>query len=179
MFEHVFDESHEVEIGGKVHIVEARYSVATQETVDLAGTKQRGDMHYGRHAAANVGVSILRAGREITLDQGWTIGFDPRERWWGAEIEFPPTLDELFGLTNNKQAVTHFSALATMDWEQLAEEEGEGFFDVVNQLKEDGDPRGWLLPIADSLKRTLNQLRVRIKAQGASGRSSRRDQRGH
>ena len=40
------------------------------------------------------------------LDDGWCIGYDPRERWWGAEIEFPPTLDEVFGVPNNKQAAT-------------------------------------------------------------------------
>ena len=47
-------------------------------------------------------------GRELILDAGWCIGYDPRERWWGAEIEFPPSLDEVFGVPNNKQAATHF-----------------------------------------------------------------------
>jgi hypothetical protein len=130
-------------------------------------------MPYGRHARGNIGVSVLRAGREIMLDQGWCIGYDPVERWWGAEVEFPPSLDELFGVTNNKQAATHFSELATTEWEQLAEE-GEEFIDVVNRLKEDGDPRGWLLTLADSIKRTLGQLRRELKAQGAGLRSSRR-----
>ena len=91
----------------------------------------------------------------------------------GAEVEFPPSLDELFGVTNNKQAATHFSELATTEWEQLAEE-GEEFIDVVNRLKEDGDPRGWLLSLADSIKRNLEQLRKVLKAQGAGRRSSRR-----
>ena len=116
---------------------------------------------------------MLRAGREITLDTGWSIEYDPRERWWGVEIEFPPTLDEVFGLTNNKQATTHFSELASMESAQLAEE-GEEFIDVVNRLKEDGDPRGWLLVLSDSIKRNLVQLRERIKAQGAGLRSTKR-----
>lgn len=173
MFDHVFDDPQEIEYAGKKHLVMVRYSVATPTTVDLAGTKKRGDMAYGKHAAGNIGVSVLRAGREIMLDQGWCIGYDPRERWWGAEVEFPPDLDELFGVTNNKQAATHFTELATTDWEQLAEE-GEQFIDVVNRLKEDGDPRGWLLTLADSLKRNIIGLRGMIKAQGASDRSSRR-----
>lgn len=173
MFEHVFDDPQEIEYGGTVHSVMVRYSVATQETVDLAGSKARGDMPYGRHAAGNIGVSVLRAGREIMLDQGWCIGYDPRERWWGAEVEFPPALDELFGVTNNKQAATHFSELAATEWEHLAEE-GEQFIDVVNRLKEDGDPRGWLLTLADNLKRNIVRLRSMIRAQGKSGRSSRR-----
>ena len=128
----------------------------------------------GKHAASNIGVSVLRARREIMLDHGWCIGYDPRERWWGAEVEFPPQLDEVFGVTNNKQAATHFAELATMEWEELAEE-GEQFIDVVNRLKEEGDPRGWLLGVSNGIKRNIIQLRALIKAQGAGKRSSRRN----
>lgn len=173
MFEHVFDESHEIQYGGEVHTVRVCYSIASKDTITEAGTQDRGATNYGRHASQNIGVSVLRAGREIMLDQGWCIGYDPRERWWGAEVEFPPALDELFGVTNNKQAATHFSELATTEYEQLAED-GEQFNDVVNRLKEDDDPRGWLLPLADSLKRNLVRLRELLKAQGAGRRSSRR-----
>ncbi len=108
------------------------------------------------------------------LDQGWCIGYDPRERWWGAEVEFPPSLDEIFGVTNNKQAATHFSELARIEWDQLAEE-GEYFRDVVNRLKEDGDPRGWLLVLSDSIQRNLRRLRDTIKAQGKQRRSTRKN----
>lgn len=174
MFEHAFDEPQDIEYEGTVHTVMVRYAVASPDTVTEAGTQDRGQTKYGRHAAGNVGVSVLRAGREIMLDHGWCIGYDPRERWWGAQVEFPPALDELFGVTNNKQAATHLSELATTEWEHLAEE-GEDFFDVVTRLKEDGDPRGWLLTLADSIKRNLDQLRKIIKAQGAGRRSSKRN----
>ena len=30
------------------------------------------------------GVSIVRAGRELELGQGFNISKDPRNRWWGA-----------------------------------------------------------------------------------------------
>ena len=173
MFDHVFDDPYEIKHNGERHTVQVRYSIATQDTVDNAGTQQRGDTKYGKDARNNIGVSVLRAGREITLDTGWSIEYDPRERWWGVEIEFPPTLDEVFGLTNNKQATTHFSELASMEWDQLAEE-GEEFINVVNRLKEDGDPRGWLLGLSDSIKRNLSRLRERIKAQGAGLRSTSR-----
>ena len=173
MFEYIFDESQDIEYNGKVHTVTARYSLASEDTITEAGTARRGDTKYGKHAASNIGVSVLRAGREIILDQGWCIGYDPRERWWGAEVEFPPQLDEVFGVTNNKQAATHFAELATTEWEELAEE-GEQFIDVVNRLKEDGDPRGWLLGLSDSIKRNLNKLRDTIRAQGAGKRSSKR-----
>ena len=174
MFEDVFNEIHEIEYKGHVYPVMTRYSVATEDTISLAGTVDRGSTKYGKHAASNIGVSVLRARREIMLDHGWCIGYDPRERWWGAEVEFPPQLDEVFGVTNNKQAATHFAELATMEWEELAEE-GEQFIDVVNRLKEEGDPRGWLLGVSNGIKRNIIQLRALLKAQMAGKRSSRRN----
>ncbi len=174
MFEDVFNETHEIEYKGHVYPVITRYSIATEDTISEAGTFDRGSTKYGKHAASNIGVSVLRARREIMLDHGWCIGYDPRERWWGAEVEFPPQLDEVFGVTNNKQAATHFAELATMEWEELAEE-GEQFIDVVNRLKEEGDPRGWLLGVSNGIKRNIIQLRALIKAQGAGKRSSRRN----
>ena len=177
MFTHVFDEEHEIEYKDKKYRVIARYSLASMDTVSTSGTSDRGSTSYGRHAATNIGVSVLRAGREIMLDHGWCIGYDPRERWWGAEVEFPPELDEVFGVTNNKQAATHFSELATTDWKELAEE-GELFMDVVERLKDDGDPRGWLLDLSDSIHRNLTRLRVEIKGQSAGRRSTKRVRHG-
>lgn len=174
MFELVGEEPIEIDYGGKKHTVKVRYSVARQETVEAASGNDRGRTAYGKHAQANMGVSVVRAGRELMLDKGWCNGYDPRERWWGAEVEFPPALDEIFGVTNNKQAATHFSELATIDWQQLAEE-GEEFIDVVRRLKEDDDPVGWLLELSDSLKRNLRQLLETVKAQAAGSRGSRKE----
>ena len=173
MFEHAFDDEQRIEYEGTSHTVRVRYSVARLETVELAGSNDRGRMPYGQHAKKNIGVSVMRAGRELMLDQGWCIGYDPRERWWGAEVEFPPELDELFGVTNNKQAATHFAELASIDWQQLAEED-EDFIEVVKRLKYEGDPRGYLLTLVDSIKRNLQQLRDIIKSQGSKNRSTRR-----
>ncbi|MCX4387288.1 ATP-binding protein [Micromonospora peucetia] len=53
-------------------------------------------------------VSIVRAGREI--DRGWFfMGGKRRENyddWWRCEIRFDPVLDELFGITHAKQAIS-------------------------------------------------------------------------
>ncbi|MDQ2875156.1 MAG: ATP-binding protein, partial [Actinomycetota bacterium] len=58
-------------------------------------------------------VSVVRAGREI--DQGWFfMGAKRRENyddWWRCEVSFDPVLDELFGITHAKQAVTPRSEL--------------------------------------------------------------------
>ena len=174
MFRHVFDDPQEITFNGSTHRVNVRYSVATDKTVEVAGAGDRGRTDYGRHAQKNIGVSVVRAGRELMLDPAWCIGYDPRERWWGAEVEFPPALDEVFGVTNNKQAATHFAELATMHWQQLGEGD-EDFRDVVERLKEEGDPRGFLLPLQDSIQRTLGEIRKTIIAQGRKRRSTHRD----
>jgi len=53
-------------------------------------------------------VSVLRAGREI--DRGWLfMGSKRRENyddWWRCEVDFDPVLDELFGITHSKQAIS-------------------------------------------------------------------------
>lgn len=174
MFELLYEDPQSIEYKGKGHTVNIRYSIASEDTIIEAGATDRGNTKYGKHAANNIGISVLRAGREIMFDSGWVIGYDPRERWWSAEVEFPPELDEIFGVTNNKQAATHFAELAKTDWRELAEE-GEDFIHVVNRLKSEGDPRGSLLALSDSIHRTLQQLRETIKGQGKGNRSSRRE----
>lgn len=174
MFELLYKDCQSIEYKERNHTVTVRYSVASDDTIVEAGTADRGNTKYGKHAANNIGISVLRAGREIMFDPGWVIGYDPRERWWSAEVEFPPELDEIFGVTNNKQAATHFAELAKTDWRELAEE-GEDFIHVVSRLKSEGDPRGSLLTLSDSIHRTLQQLREMIKGQGKGKRSSRRE----
>lgn len=70
-------------------------------------------------------VSVLRAGREI--DRGWFfMGTKRRENyddWWRCEIRFDPVLDESFGITHAKQAVSprqELSDLLSKDLEPIA-----------------------------------------------------------
>ena len=173
MFKEAISDQYEIEYENKKYNVDVLFSVATQETVLQANGPDRGKTLYGKHAQKNMGLSVLRANREIMLDPGWCHGYDPRDRWWGAQVNFPPALDELFGVTNNKQNATHFSELSSVDWEQFAEE-GETFHAVVERLKGEGDPRGWLLALSNSIKRNILELRKTIIGQTAGKRSSRK-----
>ena len=85
------DEVFSISYGEKRHDVTVRMSWARQQTVPEDGT-DRGGKLYGKHAAQNLGLSIVRAGRELVLDSSWTNSYDPVERWWGVEVEFPPGL---------------------------------------------------------------------------------------
>lgn len=169
MFEHVLDEPINVEVNGQVFEVRTSYSVAKQATLELAGAANRGDTKYGKDAAENIGVSVMRAGRELMLDRSWTIQYDPRDRWWGCEVEFPAELDEIFGVTNNKQAATVFNELSALDWRELAEGE-ETLPEVIKRLRDEGDPKGVLLHLSEAIKRNLRALREKIKVQGKGSR---------
>ena len=170
MFEYFLDEFVDVELNGNVYPVKTRYSIARPETVSHASNGERGQTQYGRDAQKNMGVSVLRAGRELMLDRSWTIHYDPRERWWGCEVDFPPALDEIFGVTNNKQAATQFSELSELDWKELCEDGETTMEEVQARLTEEGDPHGVLLCLSDKIKSNLGLLRKKIKAQAKGTR---------
>jgi hypothetical protein len=176
MFERFLEEPVAIEVNGVQHTVRTTYSLAKSLTLDLAGAANRGDTLYGKDAAENIGVSVMRAGRELMLDRSWTIQYDPRDRWWGCEVDFPAELDEIFGVTNNKQAATVFNELSALDWKELAEP-GETLPQVMARLREEGDPKGVLLSLSETIKRNLRQLREQIKDQGRT-RGQKRQRHG-
>ena len=168
------DEVISIEYGEEHYDVTVRMSWARQETVPDDGT-DRGRKPYGKHAAQNLGLSIVRAGRELALDSSWANSYTPEERWWGVEVEFPPALDEVFGVTNNKQSATIFSELAQFDWR--AEADGESFSSFVGRIQDEGDPRAILLPIVEHIRRQLVEVRKALKNQtkGTRRRKNRHD----
>ena len=166
------DEVFTIDYGGSKHDVVVRMSWAREATLPQEGG-DRGAKQYGKDAAKNLGVSIVRAGRELELDSGWTNSYSPTERWWGVEVEFPPALDEVFGVTNNKQSATVFSQMAQFD--ELAEANpGESRSEFRERLKSEGDPRALLLPIVTHIRRQIIEVRKRLEAQ-TKGRRTRID----
>ncbi len=157
---------------GKIHEVTVRMSWARPETVP-DDKSDRGAKPYGKHAAKNVGLSIVREGRELDLDPAWTNSYDPTERWWGVEVEFPSTLDEVFGVTNTKQSATVFSHMAQFDWKSEANP-GESYSKFRERLEQDGDPKWFLLPIIEHIRKQIGEVRNRLKRQTA-GRRARGD----
>ena len=77
-------------------------------------------MGYGKHAQSNIGVSLLRDGREIEMQTIWTTSYDPVERWWGAEIEVPSILDTAFGISSDKSSAFSLVEFASISDEALA-----------------------------------------------------------
>lgn len=95
---------------GVEHQVLVRTSRATDEGRPATVQHPGADTHQGPHFARNRGVSIMRADREVCMDE--TYYYDAPDRFWSVEVSFPPALDERFGVTNNKQDVPHFKELS-------------------------------------------------------------------
>jgi hypothetical protein len=164
----------EVNVDGAPHTVWVRLSFATDESRKPGpGGGDPGRLPHGQHAKKNVGVSVVRAGRELELDRTWTNPSEPTERWWGVEVEFPPALDEIFGVTNNKQVARNFTEIATLDREALLEE-GETLGQHKERLREEADPRAPLLDLADFIRKNITQLRQRLDDQTRGRRQARK-----
>lgn len=159
----------------EIHEVRLRFSYAKEEAREGFNP---GDRPYGKHAAKNVGVSIVRAGRELDLDASWSSPSEARDRWWGVEVYFPPALDELFGVTNNKQSARNFSELAKVNLDDLLEE-GQTLGSVRDYLEADEDPRWPLLEIAHQIRKNVDVIRGLVKAQTAGARSAQTRHQGN
>ncbi len=153
------------------HQVKVRFSYAKEEARLIEGVNNAGSTPHGQHAKKNIGVSIVRAGRELELDTGVVNGYDPTERWWGVEVEFPPSLDDIFGVTNNKQSARNLSELLRIDSQSLSED-GKTFTQLKEELKEDEDPKRPLLDIVDKINNQLSIIRGWLKAQTKGTRSN-------
>ena len=152
------------------HVVIIRTSMAKNEARagDAAGNNP-----FGIDAKKNIGVSIIRAGRELDLDPSWANFGEARERWWGLEIEFPPSLDEVFGVSNDKQHARNFTDLAKVDFNDWLED-GKTIQQLRDELKEEDDPRAPLVEIAFTVKSLINQMRKLVIEQNKQTRGNKR-----
>lgn len=155
-----FEFKYTINFRGENHVVTTRFTIASEEAREGFNP---GAKPHGKHAAKNLGVSLMRAGRELDLDQGWIIQYDPVERWWGVEVEFPPALDDLFGVTNNKQAARNFSESRRVDLE--AWQKDKTTIEAMSDLEEDGDPRAQLLEIVQRVDTNIRSMRKWLQQQ--------------
>jgi len=154
-----------VSINGKTSIVKMRFSIAkktTRETTDQ--NVSAGATPIGKYCARNIGVSIVRADRELELNTTW-ISPDTRERWWSIEISFEPELDDIFGVTNDKQ---HARNLYQADLSNDAENLDLKKYDYLDSLRESEDPRYWNYEISRIINARISTMRKTISDQQSS-----------
>lgn len=168
MFERysAFDE--EIEVNGIRDTVHIEFAYVKPEV--RRNHRNPGGQDWGKHAARNVGVSLMRQGRELLLDNSWSNG-DHTERWWGVTVYIPATLDEVFGVDNTKQNARHFTSAAKL----LDGLESEGdITDAINKYHEEGDPLGVVLQIGQRVRKGIKDLRSLLSRQREGFDQSRR-----
>ncbi len=179
MFEHwpskeAFEHKITVRFRGRDHNVYVRTTMAKKSARE-GGTA--GSRTYGRHAQKNIGVSVVRAKRELELDANWALQGEPRERWWGLEVEFSPGLDDLFGVTNNKQSARNFTEWAHKSVDDMLTG-GKTITAIKEELARDEDPSGPLLEVAHYVQNSIAQMRKLIFAQMKTQRTGERQRHG-
>ena len=107
--------THTVE--GKEVIIEVKYSIVKPEALQTNMVAQKpGSEKHGKHARHNIGVSVIREDREIVLEDAFLreggSADNPQNRWWGCEVHFRRSCDELFGVDHNKQMTANFTDAA-------------------------------------------------------------------
>lgn len=161
---------------GETHDVFVRTSMAKLSARQLTQSGGvAGNEMYGKHAAKNVGVSISRAGRELELDPSWADVYERRERWWGVEVEFPPALDELFGVTNNKQYASHFVEMAKVNIDELLKSRGHRtIHEFKQEAEEEEDPTLQLLELSHVIRKNIDDMRSMISAQNKNQQNEKK-----
>ncbi len=106
-----------VNVGGREETVSVKYSIVKPEALRTETVRQNpGGTPRGRHARHNIGVSVVREDREIVLEDAFLreggSAENPQNRWWGCEVSFRRSCDELFGVDHNKQMVANFTQAA-------------------------------------------------------------------
>ena len=104
-------------VDGREVSIEVRYSIVKPEALATEiSTQNPGRTPRGRHARHNIGVSVVREDREIVLEDAFLreggSAENPQNRWWGCEVLFFRSCDELFGVDHNKQMVANFTQAA-------------------------------------------------------------------
>lgn len=149
---------------GKRYEIHVKFSLAKSEARKGRNRDDAGDEPWGKHAAGNVGVSLMRSDRELELTTALNID-DTRERWWGVEVSFPPALDEMFGVTSNKQSATNFIELATAVRAKKQSSE-----------QEEGDDKE-LLRVIEKINNRITNIRKKIARQKKDKRKEKRHSR--
>ena len=117
MFEEWHQRDYSTTVDGREVTIAVKYSIVKSDALRTDRVTQNpGDTPRGRHARHNIGVSVVREDREIVLEDAFLreggSAENPQNRWWGCEVHFRRSCDELFGVDHNKQMVAHFTQAA-------------------------------------------------------------------
>ena len=166
--------NYQVEVNGEIKqaTVEMNFSIA-KKSIRYSDDDEKlipGNKKYGKLAKECIGVSIVRENRELELCDSWYMARqkDPRHRWWGAEIKFDSILDEVFGVTNNKQSANHLTELARKNIEELNSEFNLSTNNLDEDLKQlqDDSPNSYILyDVITQIQSTISKMDASVEGQ--------------
>ena len=172
MFEEYSREQYPLTLKGREEMIEVVYSIAKSEILGEYRNDLPGNRPYGQHARKNMGISVVRENREISLenyfDRTGGGGSIPENRWWGCEVSFSSGCDDLFGVDHNKQLVSHFaSAMKYLDESdgetlQLIMDLGEDDDDVIYKVA--GDIRNTTRAMMREIRRMFGRRPRRVQS---------------
>jgi len=121
-------------------------------------TGKLGGTIWGKHCGKNVGVSILRANRELVLRDSFLTSAlrESKGRFIGIEMSFPPSLDSVFGVTNNKQDAVK---LIPYDMKTLFLQSGfNSEQEYLRDLEDNSDSLLQVLKVVSIIKKQISAL---------------------
>lgn len=150
-----------VEWKGENYIIEVKFSIVNPDIRNKLGEggKNPGDSAPGKHAAKNVGVSIVRSKRELEPDLSFGSNYDTTNRYWGAEVSFPPGLDDVFGVDFYKQSANNFS---NIDLFEEAKKDDMTYEQYLDELKENSDPRVIINEVSTLIRKNVSSMKKQL-----------------
>jgi len=145
-------------------------NIADRILKDVPINSKLGNTQWGKHCKKNIGISIMRANRELVLrDLFLTSALrETKGRFIGIEIAFPPTLDSVFGVTNNKQ-----DAVLMVPYELGVLSTQAGFDseqEYLRDLDENGDSLRQVLKVTSAIKKQVTALTNSLKTIQVDGK---------
>ncbi|WP_462176095.1 ATP-binding protein [Pseudoalteromonas gelatinilytica] len=126
---------------------------------------------WGKHCSKNVGVSIVRANRELVLRDSFLTSAlrESKGRFIGIEVSFPPVLDNVFGVTNNKQ-----DAIRLIPYEMKTIFTQAGFDseqEYLRDLEENSDSLLQVLKVVAVIKKHVSALTKELDSVNVEGKA--------
>ncbi|MBE9397773.1 ATP-binding protein [Pontibacterium sp. N1Y112] len=132
-----------------------------------------GSTEWGKHCSKNVGVSIVRANRELVLRDSFLTSTlrESKGRFIGIEVSFPPLLDSVFGVTNNKQDAVK---LIPYDMRSISSQAGfDSEQEYLRDLEDNSDSLLQVLKVVAVVKKQISALTKSLETIDVAGKATK------
>lgn len=148
---------------GSIDKVEVRFSLTPREwqvSPEGVAIKAGAGENKARRLHRNRGVSFVRASREIDFTPAEGLkGSHSMNMWWSAEVSFPPTLDEQFGIEFTKQRVVLTDAMREKLADKAFNPNVATLLNLINARRPKEEPQVSSAPAEEIAARVKGKLR--------------------